>query len=73
MWYVIYSRDRENALEARLRARPDHLVRVNALVEQGRRERGVGGTPQAVGDLGQADLGRELPGARAQAGSTAAA
>ena len=36
MWYVIYSRDRENALEARLAARPDHLDRVNALVDEGR-------------------------------------
>ena len=36
MWYVIYSKDRDNALEARLKARPDHLERVNALVDQGR-------------------------------------
>ena len=36
MWYVIYSKDRDNALEARLNARPDHLERVNALVDQGR-------------------------------------
>lgn len=36
MWYVIYSRDRENALEARLAARPAHLERVNALVDEGR-------------------------------------
>lgn len=36
MWYVIYSRDCENALEARLQARPAHLERVNALVDEGR-------------------------------------
>lgn len=36
MWYIIYSKDRENALEARLKARPDHLERVNAMVNQGR-------------------------------------
>jgi uncharacterized protein YciI len=36
MWYVIYSRDRKNALEARLQARPDHLERVNAMVDEGR-------------------------------------
>ena len=36
MWYVIYSRDRENALEARLAARPAHLERVNAMVDEGR-------------------------------------
>ncbi len=36
MWYVIYSRDRDNALEARRQARPDHLERVNAMVAEGR-------------------------------------
>ena len=36
MWYVIYSRDRENALEARLAARPAHIERVNAMVADGR-------------------------------------
>lgn len=36
MWYVIYSRDRENVLEARLKARPDHLERVNSLLNEGR-------------------------------------
>jgi uncharacterized protein YciI len=34
--HVVYSRDRKNALEARLQARPDHLERVNALVDEGR-------------------------------------
>jgi len=36
MWYVIYSKDKENALEARLNARADHLERVNAMVDEGR-------------------------------------
>ena len=36
MWSVIYSRDRENALEARLEARPAHLERVTELVDEGR-------------------------------------
>ena len=36
MWYVIYSKDRENALEARKSARPAHLERVQKLVEEGR-------------------------------------
>jgi len=36
MWYVIYSRDRQNALEARREARPAHLERVQSMVEQGR-------------------------------------
>jgi uncharacterized protein len=36
MWYVIYSRDRENALEARLEARPRHLERVEQLLSEGR-------------------------------------
>jgi len=36
MWYVIYSRDRENALEARLEARPRHLERVEKLLSEGR-------------------------------------
>lgn len=36
MWYVIYSRDRENVLEARLRARPDHVARLKALLDEGR-------------------------------------
>ena len=36
MWYVIYSKDRANSLDARKGARANHLVRVNKLVEQGR-------------------------------------
>lgn len=36
MWYVIYSRDKEGSLQARLDARPAHLERVEILLEQGR-------------------------------------
>ena len=36
MWYVIYSRDRQNALQTRREARPAHLERVQSMVEQGR-------------------------------------
>jgi hypothetical protein len=36
MLYVIYSRDRENALAARLEARPRHLERVEKLLAEGR-------------------------------------
>lgn len=36
MWYVIYSRDRENALEARMKARPEHLERVKVMLAEGR-------------------------------------
>jgi len=36
MWYVIYSKDREDSLQARKEARPEHLARVNALLQEGR-------------------------------------
>ena len=36
MWYVIYCKDRENTLEARLAARPAHLERIGPLVNEGR-------------------------------------
>ena len=36
MWYAIISEDVEDSLERRAAARPDHLVRVNALVDEGR-------------------------------------
>lgn len=36
MWYVIYSQDRENSLQARLQARAEHLARVQDLLAQGR-------------------------------------
>ncbi|MGD2130249.1 MAG: YciI family protein [Lysobacterales bacterium] len=36
MWYVIYSKDRENSLEARSSVRPAHLERVQALLDEGR-------------------------------------
>ena len=36
MWYVIHASDVENSLDARKAARPAHLERVQALIEQGR-------------------------------------
>jgi uncharacterized protein YciI len=36
MWYVIYSFDRENSLEQRLQMRPQHLARLQDLLQQGR-------------------------------------
>jgi uncharacterized protein YciI len=36
MWYVIYSKDRKNSLEARLAARPAHVARLEALLAEGR-------------------------------------
>ncbi len=36
MWYAIMSEDIEDSLEKRLAARPDHLARLTALVDEGR-------------------------------------
>lgn len=36
MWYVIYAEDIENSLAKRMEARPAHLERISALVDQGR-------------------------------------
>ncbi len=36
MWYVIYSQDHENSLQARLQARAEHLARLQDLLSQGR-------------------------------------
>jgi len=36
MWYVIHSTDREESLGVRKKARPAHLLRVEALQQQGR-------------------------------------
>ena len=36
MWYVIYSKDREDSLQSRLAARPAHVARLEALLDQGR-------------------------------------
>jgi uncharacterized protein YciI len=36
MWYSIYSRDREGSLQARLDARPAHVARLEALLNEGR-------------------------------------
>lgn len=36
MWYAIISEDIEGTLEKRMAARPDHLERLTALIDQGR-------------------------------------
>jgi len=36
MFYVIYAEDKENSLDNRLKARPDHLARLEQLVAEGR-------------------------------------
>lgn len=36
MWYIIHATDVENSLDARKAARPAHLERLQALIEQGR-------------------------------------
>lgn len=36
MYYSIYATDQENSLDARRRARPAHLQRLNELLDQGR-------------------------------------
>ncbi len=36
MWYVIYAQDVENSLEQRKQARPDHLARLQHLLNEGR-------------------------------------
>ena len=36
MWYVIYTKDSEESLEARQAVRPAHLARLKALQDEGR-------------------------------------
>ncbi len=36
MWYVIYSKDCKDSLQARLEASSAHLERINALLDEGR-------------------------------------
>nr|WP_297347475.1 YciI family protein [uncultured Glaciecola sp.] len=36
MWYVIYAEDIEDSLALRMEARPAHLERISALVDEGR-------------------------------------
>ncbi len=36
MWYMIYAEDIENSLAIRMEARPAHIERISALVDQGR-------------------------------------
>ena len=35
MWYTIYALDTENSLQKRLKARPEHLKRLNDLLNEG--------------------------------------
>ncbi len=36
MWYAIFGEDHEGSLEKRLAARPEHIARLNAVVDDGR-------------------------------------
>jgi uncharacterized protein YciI len=36
MWYVIYSKDKQDSLQQRLAVRPDHLARLQELAGQNR-------------------------------------
>jgi hypothetical protein len=36
VWYVIYSKDRDDSLQARLQARAAHVARLESLLETGR-------------------------------------
>jgi uncharacterized protein YciI len=36
VWYAVISEDHEGSLDKRLAARPEHVARLKALVEQGR-------------------------------------
>lgn len=36
MWYVIYSKDHADSLQARLKARGEHLARIESLLNEGR-------------------------------------
>ena len=36
MWYAIISEDHEGSLDSRLAARPDHVIRLKSLCDEGR-------------------------------------
>jgi uncharacterized protein YciI len=55
MWYAIISEDVENSLDKRASARPEHLARVNSLVEEGRLL--IAGPHPAVDALEPGDAG----------------
>ena len=55
MWYAIISEDVENSLEKRASASPEHLARVNSLVEEGRLL--IAGPHPAVDALEPGDAG----------------
>ncbi|WP_416305319.1 YciI family protein [Neptunicella sp. SCSIO 80796] len=60
MWYMIYAEDRANSLQARLKARPDHLERLQQLKQQGRLL--IAGPTPAIdsGDPGEAGFSGSL-------------
>jgi len=55
MWYVIYAEDVENSLTLRMEARPAHLDRISALVDEGRIL--VAGPTPAIDSEDPADAG----------------
>jgi len=55
MLYAIWSQDIENSLEKRLSARPDHVARLKALVEDGRLI--IAGPMPAVDSIDPGDAG----------------
>jgi uncharacterized protein YciI len=55
MWYAIISEDVEDSLDRRASARPEHLARVNSLVDEGRLL--IAGPHPAVDSLEPGDAG----------------
>jgi uncharacterized protein YciI len=55
MWYAIISDDVEDSLDRRASARPEHLARVNSLVDEGRLL--IAGPHPAVDSLEPGDAG----------------
>jgi uncharacterized protein YciI len=55
MWYAIISEDVEDSLDRRASARPEHLARMNSLVDEGRLL--IAGPHPAVDSLEPGDAG----------------
>ncbi len=55
MLYAIWAQDVENSLEKRMAARPDHVARLKALVEEGRLV--IAGPMPAVDSVDPGDAG----------------
>ena len=55
MWYAIISEDAEDSLDRRASARPEHLARMNSLVDEGRLL--IAGPHPAVDSLEPGDAG----------------